>query len=66
MRVLTIEPGRKCGEQNSIYDDASVSHIYKPLPAGLGVKVRLVDVVGEDTANSNVLGRAGRGDSHED
>ena len=43
-----------------------MSHVYEPLPASSRVKVRLVDVVGEDTADGDILGRASRSDRHED
>lgn len=59
MKALTIEPRRKRSEQNSVYYDACVSHIYEPLPARFRIKVSLIDVVGEDTADGDILGRTG-------
>ena len=62
---FTVETCGEAGEEDGIHDDARVSHIDEPFPAGLGIEIRLVDIVGEDAAHGDELGRTGRRHGHE-
>ena len=50
---LTIETSRECSKHNSVHNDTRMSHVDKSFPAGLGVEISLIDIVGKDRGHGN-------------